>query len=59
MAIETSIPGPAGSDCIGSSPAEAVAMAMDRRAALSDDIGRPGSSAGDELPLGSPYTPAT
>ena len=55
--IETSIPGAAGSDTVGGGPAEAVSLAMARRAALAADIGMPQSSAGDVLPASSPYTP--
>ena len=56
--IDTSIPGAAGSDTVAASPAEAITLAMARRAALAADIGRPGSSAGDVLPPASAYTPA-
>jgi hypothetical protein len=47
-----------GSDCIASSPGEAVAMAMAQMAELAGDVEPGGSSAGDQIDLPDPYTPA-
>ena len=56
--IETMISGTAGSDCVASSPMEAYTLAHAQSQAAFADIGPQGASAGDELPVVGPYTPA-
>lgn len=56
--IDTAISGVAGSDCVASSPGEAVSLALAWSAANWADISPAGSAAGDELlPPSSAYTP--
>ena len=56
--IDTGVPGDAGSDTIGSSPAEAVTLAIAQSAAVEAEVSPQGQSAGDLVDLPGPYTPA-
>jgi hypothetical protein len=56
--IDTGVPGASGSDTIGGTVAEAVALSAAQSNAIETDLSPQGNSAGDVIDLPSPYTPA-